>query len=294
MQKPIGQVTVRPYKPCASPACGQITQAKYCTSCAEQVRERTRVWDRQRGSSTERGYDRTWRRAREIHLQYHPWCVDCERKGDKTLATVADHVIPHRGHTGLFWLPANWQSLCVRCHNRKTLNEDSTGYINDLYPIDLQPSRIPLTIVCGPSGSGKTTYVRKHAAEGDMVIDLDQIKAKLSGLPWYEGGDSWLDRSIKARNHILHHLAKATTGRAWYIVSAPRPAERAYWDLMLSPESVIVLAVPIEVCRRRLRQDKRRLRLADEYAGYAADWWSKYKPWMGDVTIDDQVDTGLR
>ena len=35
-------------------------------------------------------------------------------------------------------------------------------------------------LVWGPPASGKTTYVKKHMADGDMVIDLDAIKHAIS------------------------------------------------------------------------------------------------------------------
>jgi len=40
------------------------------------------------------------------------------------LATVVDHISPHKGDSDLFWDRANWQSLCESCHNRKTASED--------------------------------------------------------------------------------------------------------------------------------------------------------------------------
>jgi len=40
------------------------------------------------------------------------------------LATVVDHITPHKGDNDLFWDRANWQSLCESCHNRKTAADD--------------------------------------------------------------------------------------------------------------------------------------------------------------------------
>lgn len=282
-------MTVRPHQPCAAPNCPNITTWKYCDDHRQENREKTRKWDKERGTAAQRGYDARWRKGRGQHLREHPLCVDCERMGYHQAANTVDHVIPHRGNMDLFWLYDNWQSLCARCHTRKSLNEDEAGFINDLYPLDLQPSRIPLTIVCGPSGSGKTTYVREQAAPDDIIIDLDQIKARLTGSPWYQGSDAWLDKSIKARNEILRYLGRATEGRAWFIVSAPRKAERAYWQLVLKPAEVIVLAIPLEECRRRLRKDKRRLLQADEYGRYAAEWWSRYQPRQSDTILGKEL-----
>lgn len=42
-------------------------------------------------------------------------------------AIVVDHVRPHRGDMVLFWDVANWQSLCLSCHNRKSALERLTS-----------------------------------------------------------------------------------------------------------------------------------------------------------------------
>lgn len=75
---------------------------------------------RQRQTSTGRGYDARWQRARRQHLAAAPLCVACGAAGRVTAATVVDHVRPHRGDERLFWDATNWQSLCKACHDAKT------------------------------------------------------------------------------------------------------------------------------------------------------------------------------
>jgi 5-methylcytosine-specific restriction protein A len=62
--------------------------------------------------------NRTFRRLRAGWLMRHPLCNRCGEPGG-----VLDHVKPHRGDRDLFWSQANWQTLCTRCHNRKTASE---------------------------------------------------------------------------------------------------------------------------------------------------------------------------
>ena len=50
--------------------------------------------------------------------------MECEKRGKLTPATVVDHIVPHRGDRKLFWDEKNWQPLCKRCHDTKTLTED--------------------------------------------------------------------------------------------------------------------------------------------------------------------------
>ena len=40
------------------------------------------------------------------------------------MATVVDHIKPHRGDKKLFWDRGNWQPLCEHHHNVKTMTED--------------------------------------------------------------------------------------------------------------------------------------------------------------------------
>lgn len=68
-----------------------------------------------RPGSAARGYNIDWQRARALWLSEHPLCASCGKP-----ASVVDHIEPHRGDTTKFWDAGNWQSLCRRCHNKKT------------------------------------------------------------------------------------------------------------------------------------------------------------------------------
>ena len=54
----------------------------------------------------------------------NPFCVKCYEEGHITMATVVDHIKPHRGDQKLFWDRGNWQPLCEHHHNVKTMTED--------------------------------------------------------------------------------------------------------------------------------------------------------------------------
>ena len=60
-----------------------------------------------------------------MYLAAHPLCEKCLKEGRYTKATVVDHIKPHRGDPKLFWDPDNWQTLCKRCHDKKTGEFDS-------------------------------------------------------------------------------------------------------------------------------------------------------------------------
>ena len=113
----------KPPRPCPHPGCRTLT---YGGRCQKHARLPGREFDEGRGTSTERGYDQRWRRAREGFLRLHPLCAcpDCESGAKRvTPATVVDHTIPHRGDPVLFWDESNWKPYAKPCHDRKTARE---------------------------------------------------------------------------------------------------------------------------------------------------------------------------
>ena len=106
----------KPKSPCTYPGCPQLTDGG---RCAAHRRQQKREIDERRPSSSLRGYDAKWQRARRFYLAEHPLCILCGRR-----ATVVDHIRPHRGDDELFWNEFNWQSLCKACHDTKTNRED--------------------------------------------------------------------------------------------------------------------------------------------------------------------------
>jgi 5-methylcytosine-specific restriction endonuclease McrA len=58
-----------------------------------------------------------WQRRRKQQLLAHPLCKMCAARGAViSIATVVDHVEPHKGDWNLFAL-GELQSLCASCHN---------------------------------------------------------------------------------------------------------------------------------------------------------------------------------
>lgn len=193
---------------------------------------------------------------RKARLQAEPLCRICRAKDRVTLATVSDHIKPLAlGGTDT---DDNVQCLCKDCHDAKTAQEQgesySSGFAVNTHPEWFKPSAIPIEIICGPPSAGKTTHVSANAAPNDIVIDLDQISARLdpSFKPWQlRQGDS-LGAAIRERNSIIGTLAKAKVGKAWLIVSAPTKAERDWWQSKLGGK-VTLLNPGYSTCITRCR-----------------------------------------
>jgi 5-methylcytosine-specific restriction endonuclease McrA len=133
-------------RPCAAPGCPELVTAGRCK--AHSLSQ-----EQFRGSASKRGYGRQHQAWRELVLARQPICVGWPRgihpAGVPAPAFVADHVVTLRewladpirarrqlelllaseGKLGLVteettaWSFANAQSLCYRCHARKSRTE---------------------------------------------------------------------------------------------------------------------------------------------------------------------------
>ncbi|UYQ70654.1 HNH endonuclease [Pelagibacterium flavum] len=109
--------------------CGRTVQAGARCICAAT---RKATSDRRRPSAAARGYDAAWSKARATHLARHPYCACGER------ATLVDHIVSIRKAPHRRLDPTNFESMCARCHGRKTARVDgSFGRSRDVDSSDL-------------------------------------------------------------------------------------------------------------------------------------------------------------
>ena len=78
-------------------------------------------------NSTQRGYGYRWQQLRKQVLQEEPLCVFCAADGRITVATVLDHIIPHRGNPALLYDRGNLQPLCAHCHSSRKQKIEKQG-----------------------------------------------------------------------------------------------------------------------------------------------------------------------
>jgi 5-methylcytosine-specific restriction enzyme A len=68
-----------------------------------------------------------WLARQRQQLQAHPLCCMCMQRGRVEAATVADHIVPHKGDEALFFA-GELQSLCIRHHNRSKQQIERRGF----------------------------------------------------------------------------------------------------------------------------------------------------------------------
>lgn len=88
---------------------------------AQAVPRRTGVggkspYYQERGSSSSRGYDSTYRKAREVKISLRPLCEVCDSRGGTTPAVETHHVEKVRDRRDLAAHVSNLVAVCKLCH----------------------------------------------------------------------------------------------------------------------------------------------------------------------------------
>lgn len=105
---------------CSTSGCpGRRQAGEACPVCGKGGK---REYDKQRGTSTERGYGKDWEALAAMHLAEHPYCIRCEamgringKRGRDGLRV--DHIVPVRMAPERRLDETNLQTLCIDCDN---------------------------------------------------------------------------------------------------------------------------------------------------------------------------------
>ena len=130
LSKTVGGIMAR-LKVCAAAGCEEISTPGLSHCDEHEQRRKDRLKQQRAKAQTSpaaimarRLYaDPKWVRASKAFLRDNPLCVDCLELNVVEPATDVDHIEPHKGDRKRFWTRSNWQSLCHRCHSRKTAHE---------------------------------------------------------------------------------------------------------------------------------------------------------------------------
>ncbi|MFY0167308.1 HNH endonuclease [Bacillus anthracis] len=117
----------KPYKPCKSLGCNELTRDTYCSKHQDKVQENTRYYDKHIRNKNSRSFynSRLWKDMREfIYRRDHGLCVQCRSNDIIKIGDVVDHIIPIRVDWSKRLEPSNLQTLCHACHNKKTKEDE--------------------------------------------------------------------------------------------------------------------------------------------------------------------------
>lgn len=119
---------LKPSKPCKYPGCPGITREAngFCSIhqqyAANQQRQKQKMYDAKRGSSSNRGYDAAWRKLRIAVKERDQWlcvCSRCKAMGRIKPVTKTDpvhHILPVETHPHLRLSMDNCESYSFKCH----------------------------------------------------------------------------------------------------------------------------------------------------------------------------------
>lgn len=199
---------------------------------------------------------------------------------------------------------ANGNIICAYCgrpivrsydcigHHRIELTEEN--YTD--YNISLNPDNIALVhhkchnlihnklfsgnrqvfIVYGSPLSGKSSYVREAMSEGDLIIDLDNIWACVSGCERYVKPNRLKSVVFSVRDNLLESVKyrRGKWNNAYIVGGYPFTAERERLAEGLGAREVFI-DTDMETCLQRL-YDSSDGRDVAEWERYIKDWWLQY------------------
>jgi predicted kinase len=112
-------------------------------------------------------------------------------------------------------------------------------------------------LVGGPPGSGKSTFVKANAKAKDIIIDLDEIMAKLSGMSLYQSNhDEWIIKALQERNRLINSLSMVDIINNSMVIIYRRRYSMGMVERNLKANNVHSCWCPIDICKLRIRNDK--------------------------------------
>lgn len=247
------------------PTCRKAFAAKRCPRCVTETPSRpraSRVGYGRKEADRRNDTVRAW-------VQRNGWvCPGWKRAEHAAEDLTADHVDP----IGL----GGPQSgvLAVLCKSCNSAKQDS-----------LPPPSVPgltVTLIAGPPCGGKSTYLLKHAAPGDLVVDYDALAVALQPAGTSHGHVEAHKYFIwEARDAVLERLRLGSHGvrNAWVIASAPKRKDRERYRHRYGARVVVVMS-PEEVCLRRAMGER-----PDDWYAHARGWFDSYEPDERDTVV---------
>lgn len=180
---------------------------------------------------------------------------------------------------------------CIGHHKTELTEENYTDYNISLNPLNIalvhhkchniihnklfSGSR-QVFIVYGSPLSGKSSWVAENMAEGDLIIDMDNIWQCVSGCNRYVKPNRLKSVVFSVRDNLLESV-KYRRGKwknAYIIGGYPYQAERERLAESLGAREVFIDTSYEECVDRLMTCEDRDVKLWEQYI---SDWWLQYK-----------------
>lgn len=106
-----------------------------------------------------------------------------------------------------------------------------------------------ITVVTGAPCSGKTTYVRNHAAVGDIVIDFDTMAQAFGSPTTHDHSAPMRHVTIQARKAAIAAALTVTMTNVWIVDCNPSDARLAAYGA--AGATVVTMHATVEELHRR-------------------------------------------
>lgn len=238
-------------------SCGNLHKEKRCPIC---VKRRRQSYDRTRRNPVAKSFYNSpfWRSLREACGERDKYvCQMCGHPAGKSFH--ADHIVP-REDGGADELD-NLQTLCDKCHGRKTSRE-------------LQVENASCYLVSGPPCSGKSTWVRQRIKDGDLVFDLDRIKQAITGQPLHVPNGSAVRIALAMWAAAMKELKRRPASGVTYIeTTEPDAGRRRHWCGELVAREVVI-PTDLDTCLVRLEASPERMHDRDGIETRIRAWFT--------------------
>ena len=124
-------------------------------------------------------------------------------------------------------------------------------------------------VIKGPPCAGKSTYIREHAAEGDLRVDFDLLAECLGNTKRHDAEGLIKEAAFKAREGAISEALKHPDLESWIIHTAPTAAQMQAYEA--AGAEIIELDVSREECLRRAEADDRPQATFDAINKYFAE-----------------------
>lgn len=110
-------------------------------------------------------------------------------------------------------------------------------------------------LIYGPPCSGKTHYIKEHMQDGDIVCEVDDIYAAISGNDPHDADLYAHEVALELRQHLLDIIRDRKGG--WhnaYVPSIANTPEKIKADAeRIKADEIIYIDTPYEVCMERAK-----------------------------------------